>query len=124
MKLFLYSPFVILNACGGHFGAKRTVRKVLECGFHWSSIFQDSYSFCKSCEHCQKIGNISQRNEMPQTPYHFAKFLMFGALISWDCSLSFSYVYILLAVDYVSKWVEAKATRIDDSKVVRDFYQV
>ena len=35
--------------------------------------------------------------------------------------VSFGYVYILLAVDYVSKWVEAKATRTDDSKVVTDF---
>ena len=30
-------------------------------------------------------------------------------------------VYILLAVDYVYKWVEAKATRTDDSKTVADF---
>ena len=29
--------------------------------------------------------------------------------------------YILLAVDYVSKWVEAKVTRTNDSKVVVDF---
>ena len=26
-------------ACGGHFGAKRTARKVLECGFYWPSLF-------------------------------------------------------------------------------------
>ena len=30
-------------------------------------------------------------------------------------------MYIILAVDYVSKWVEAKATRTNDSKVVADF---
>eukprot|EP00257_Ricinus_communis_P014931 XP_015572729.1 uncharacterized protein LOC107260982 [Ricinus communis] len=30
-------------------------------------------------------------------------------------------IYILLAVDYVSKWVVAKATRTNDSKVVIDF---
>ena len=35
--------------------------------------------------------------------------------------ISFGYVYILLAVDHVSKWVEAKATRTDDSKVVTNF---
>lgn len=34
---------------------------------------------------------------------------------------SFGNVYILLAVDYVSKWVEAKATKTNDSKVVVDF---
>ena len=35
--------------------------------------------------------------------------------------VSFGYVYIFLDIDYVSKWVEAKATRTDDSKVVTDF---
>ena len=78
-------------ACRGHFGAKRTARKVLECGFYWPSLFRDSYSFCKSCEHCQKTGNISQRNEMPQTIDFMGPF-----------PISFGYVYILLAVDYVS----------------------
>ncbi|CAN6711704.1 unnamed protein product [Malus baccata var. baccata] len=34
---------------------------------------------------------------------------------------SYGFTYILLAVDYVSKWVEAKATRTNDSKAVADF---
>ena len=34
---------------------------------------------------------------------------------------SFGFTYILLAVDYVSKWVEAKPTRTDDTKVVAYF---
>jgi hypothetical protein len=34
---------------------------------------------------------------------------------------SFSNLYILLDVDYVSKWIEAKATRTNDAKVVLDF---
>ena len=34
---------------------------------------------------------------------------------------SYGKLYILLAVDYVSKWVEARATHNNDSKVVCDF---
>lgn len=35
--------------------------------------------------------------------------------------VSFSFLYILLAIDYVSKWVEAIPTRTNDSRVVADF---
>ena len=35
--------------------------------------------------------------------------------------VSFGFVYILLVVGYVSKWVEAKPTRTNDAKVVVDF---
>ena len=35
--------------------------------------------------------------------------------------VSFGFYYILLIVDYVSKWVEAKATRTNDARVVVDF---
>ncbi|KAM1804283.1 hypothetical protein ACFX12_030165 [Malus domestica] len=36
---------------------------------------------------------------------------------------SYGFTYILLAVDYVSKWVEAKATRTNNSRVVADFFK-
>lgn len=32
--------------------------------------------------------------------------------------------YILLAVNYISKWVEAKATTSNDSKIVAEFFKV
>nr|KYP39709.1 Pol polyprotein [Cajanus cajan] len=35
--------------------------------------------------------------------------------------VSFGFSYILLVVDYVSKWVEAKATRTNDAQVVVNF---
>ena len=36
-------------------------------------------------------------------------------------SSSYNNLYILLAVDYVSKWVEAIPTRTNDAKVVTQF---
>ena len=41
--------------------------------------------------------------------------LMFGALIIWDLFLaSNGYTHILVAVDYVTKWVEAISTSSAD----------
>ena len=39
---------------------------------------------------------------------------MFGALIIWDLFASNGYTHILVAVDYVTKWVEAIPTSSDD----------
>ena len=42
--------------------------KVLYSGFYWPTIFKDAYRFCKSCDRCQRTGNLGARNQMPQTP--------------------------------------------------------
>ena len=109
-------------ACGGHFGAKRTALKVLESGFYWPTIFKDAYLVCKACDRCQRVGKIGSKNQMPQTPISFIElFDVWGIDFMGPFPSSLGYLYILLAVDYVSKWVEAKATRTNDSKVVVDF---
>ena len=56
------------HACGGHFGAKKTAHKILQCGFYWPSLFKDAHEFCKTCTRCQSTGNISRRDMMPLNP--------------------------------------------------------
>ncbi|CAN6695189.1 unnamed protein product [Malus baccata var. baccata] len=109
-------------ACGGHFGTQRTALKVLECGFYWPTIFRDARTFCLTCDRCQRMGNISAKDQMPQNPiYSVEIFDVWGIDFMGPFPSSHGFLYILLAVDYVSKWVEAKATRTNDSKVVADF---
>nr|XP_027088481.1 uncharacterized protein LOC113709825 [Coffea arabica] len=82
----------------------------------------DAYVFCKSCDRCQRVGNIARRDQMPQVPLIFVEiFDVWGIDFMGPFPTSFGFLYILLAVDYVSKWVEAKATRTNDSRVVADF---
>ncbi|KAI3465808.1 hypothetical protein Pfo_022471, partial [Paulownia fortunei] len=52
------------EACGGHFSVKKTTAKILQCGFYWPTLFKNTYTFCKSCENCQKLGSLSKRNMM------------------------------------------------------------
>ncbi|CAN6583739.1 unnamed protein product [Malus baccata var. baccata] len=109
-------------ACGGHFGTQRTALKVLECGFYWPTIFRDARTFCMSCDRCQRTGNIGPKQQMPQTPIFSVEiFDVWGIDFMGPFPSSQGFLYILLAVDYVSKWVEAKATRTNDSRVVADF---
>ncbi|KAM1972879.1 hypothetical protein FF1_019390 [Malus domestica] len=109
-------------ACGGHFGTQRTAHKVLECGFYWPTLFKDARTFCLTCDRCQRTGNLGQRDQMPQTPILVVEiFDVWGIDFMGPFPTSFGFTYILLAVDYVSKWVEAKATRTNDSRVVADF---
>ncbi|CAN6579328.1 unnamed protein product [Malus baccata var. baccata] len=73
-------------------------------------------------DHLSRTGNIGQRDQMPQVPIFVVEiFDVWGIDFMGPFPSSFGFTYILLAVDYVSKWVEAKATRTNDSKVVADF---
>jgi hypothetical protein len=56
------------HACGGHFSARKTAAKILQCGFYWPSIFHDAHTYCVACERCQKLGRISPWNMMPLNP--------------------------------------------------------
>jgi len=56
------------HACGGHFSAKKTAAKILQCEFYWPTLFRDSHTYCASCERCQKLRTISRRNMMPLNP--------------------------------------------------------
>ncbi|XP_045820253.1 uncharacterized protein LOC123913526 [Trifolium pratense] len=108
---------------GGHFGPQRTARKVLDSGFYWPTIFKDAYETYRTCKECQIAGtNITRKSEMPQQPMLFCEvFDVWGIDFMGPFPVSFGFLYILLAVDYVSKWVEAIPTRTNDSRVVADF---
>ncbi|XP_073137227.1 uncharacterized protein [Henckelia pumila] len=127
--LFKYCPDQIFRrcipdneACGGHFSSKKTAAKIFQCGFYWPSLFKDTHSFCKSCENCQKMGSISKRNMMPLNPIMIIEIIdSWGIDFMGPFPLSFGFTYILVAVDYVSKWIEAIACRTNDHKVVIKF---
>ncbi|RDY00678.1 hypothetical protein CR513_16114, partial [Mucuna pruriens] len=59
---------------------------------------------------------------MPQQPMIFYEiFGVWGIDFMGPFPISCGNSYILLVVDYVSKWVEAKATKTNDAKIVVEF---
>ncbi|RDX82594.1 hypothetical protein CR513_36596, partial [Mucuna pruriens] len=82
---------------------------------------KDAYLFVSTYEKCQKAGMATSRqHEMPQQPILFCDiFDVRGIDFMGPFLVSNGYSYILLAVDYVSRWVEAMTTKTNDAKVVQ-----
>nr|GEU80877.1 DNA-directed DNA polymerase [Tanacetum cinerariifolium] len=117
----------ILIAChngptGGHHGANLTAKKIFDAGFFSPTIYKDAHEFVKNCDSCQRQGKISQWDEMPQKSIQICEiFDAWGIDFIGLFPSSRGNKYILVAVDYLSKWVEAKALPTNDARVVCKF---
>ena len=108
--------------CGGHFSGQRTAAKVLQLGFYWPTLFKDAHQFVSTCDKYQRMGNISRKDEPPMHPIlEVELFDLWGLDFMGPFPPPYNNLHILLAVDYVSKWVEAIPTRTNDAKVVAQF---
>ncbi|XP_078156037.1 uncharacterized protein LOC144551795 [Carex rostrata] len=110
-------------AYGGHASFSKTAAKVLQCGFFWPSLFKDAKTLVMACDKCQRTGNITNRNEMPlNSILEVEIFDVWGIDFMGPFPASCGNEYILVAVDYVSKWVEAVACRRADSDAVKRLF--
>lgn len=108
--------------CGGHHGLERTMTKVLQYGFFWPTLFNDDQDFMKACDQCHRTGSIGKKQKMPLKG--IPKVELFNV-----CDLdfigpflkSFGKEYILVGVEYVSKWVEEITLLDNTAKLVVKF---
>ncbi|GJW95229.1 reverse transcriptase domain-containing protein [Tanacetum coccineum] len=121
------------------------IEKTMEVFMDDFSVFGNSFSTClsnlekmlKRCEDTNlalnwekshfmekgiRQGKISQRDEMPQNSIQVCEiFDVWGIDFMGPFPSSRGNKYILVAVDYLSKWVEAKALPTNDARVVVKF---
>jgi hypothetical protein len=109
---------------GGHHDAARTVAKIPQCGLWWLTMNKDCERFVRHCDRCPRTGNISKRNEMPQKGMlEIEPFDCWGIDFMERFPVSDNKLYILVCVDYVTKWVEAFAYHSNDAHTVMHFLQ-
>ncbi|RDX97596.1 hypothetical protein CR513_19620, partial [Mucuna pruriens] len=101
--------YEMIKSRTGEFRRSRPSRSSNFChsstkGGHYGSTWMAyAHTFASTYEQCQKVKNaISWRNEMPQQPTIF-------------------YEIFDVWVDYVSRWVEARATKANDAKTIVEF---
>ena len=110
------------STCGGHFAARKTTDKILQSGFYWPTIFKDAHNFYTKCLQFQAALNVSKQDEMLMRPILEVEiFDLWGIYFMGPFPPSEGKEYILVAVDYVSNWVEAIPTRTNDHREVLRF---
>jgi len=109
--------------CGGNFADKRTTHKILRMGYYWPSLFKDAKKYVRDYDSCQRMGQPNHRDEMPLNPE-----VILEPFERWVLDFvgpinppSNQRVYILVCIDYMTKWVEVKALIKANEKSVLTF---
>ena len=100
----------------GPYNWDKTATKVLQLDFYWPNIFKDAHEHCRRCDECQRSCVITKGNELPlQSMLEVNFFNFWGIDFVGPLPMSNNPEYILVVVDYMSKWVKAIATQKVDS---------
>ena len=108
--------------CGPHMGRHMLAHKIMRTGYFWLTMETDCCHFVQRCPECQIHGDLIHA---PPSELHALTspwpFSIWGIDIIGKISLksSSSHEFILVAIDYFTKWVEtASYVRLASSRVI------
>ena len=114
---------VHVGVCGPHMGGHMLGRKIMRTGYFCLTMEVDCCQFVQRCPECQMHGDIIH---MPPSELHALtspwSFSVWGIYIIGNISPKSSsrHEYILVAIDYFTKWVEASSyARLIAAKVAK-----
>ncbi|GJW35080.1 reverse transcriptase domain-containing protein [Tanacetum coccineum] len=121
MTIDFINHSALRNPSGGHHGIATTTRKVFKAGFYWPSIFRDAHRLCqrlRCLSTSRRTSHLGMKTSI-SNPSHE----IFGDVWGIDFMGPFpsKNKYILVAIDYVSKWVEAQAFPASDARNIVNF---
>ena len=110
------------EVCGGHLAHDIMIRKILLIGCTWPTIHRDVHDWCRSCDACQKAGIRHLQSGPVQPIVVFAPFEKWGIdVVGLLPKTQHGKEFILVAIDYMIKWVEAPTTSSIKAKDVAQF---
>ena len=109
--------------CGNHIGSRSLATKTLRQGYYWPIILKDAMELVQKCKICQKHAQIphlpSESLTSITSPWPFQQWGLdlLGPLLIGKGQCKF----IVVRVDYFTKWVEAEPLATITEQKVRNF---
>ncbi|KAK2998485.1 hypothetical protein RJ639_023954 [Escallonia herrerae] len=110
--------------CGQHLGGRTLAQKILRQGYYWPTMQKDAIEFTRRCDQCQKFAPLSHTPVAPLTsivsPIPFAVWGM--DLLGPFPMASRQRRFVIVAIDYFTKWTEAESLATITSAKCEDFF--
>ena len=104
--------------CGGHLFGMDTTQKILHVGYLWPSIFKYCHEVVNKFPPSQQFYPKKRTHPAPLHPI-----IAVGPFFKWGIyfmhckpTSAGGHGYIIVAMDYFTKWAEAMPTYVDDGK--------
>jgi hypothetical protein len=112
------------GVCRGHIGARALATKVLRQGFYWPAMIDDAAKLVSTCEAYQRF---SRKTKVPAQPVQLIApswpLQRWGIDIVRKLTLvQGNYTFIVVAVEYFTKWIEAKPLINVSSATIKKFF--
>jgi hypothetical protein len=110
--------------CGAHIGSRPLLGKVFRQGFYWPKAASDAADLVKKCENYQKCARDQKRplslSQLIQPTWTLQRWGLdlLGPLPPSQGNLK----YVVVAVEYFSKWIKAKPLATITSATVQKFF--
>ncbi|GKU90818.1 hypothetical protein SLEP1_g4769 [Rubroshorea leprosula] len=111
------------GVCGTHIGGRTLARKLLRHGYYWPTMVEDAQNYVKKCPTCQfNADDIHMPGEMLSSltsPWPFAQWGvdLLGPFIKGKGG----YTFLVITVDYFTKWIEAKPLSTTTERKIEEF---
>ncbi|GKV12598.1 hypothetical protein SLEP1_g23719 [Rubroshorea leprosula] len=137
------------GVCGTHISSRTLARKLLRHGYYWPTMVEDAQNYVKKCPTCQFNANDSHMpgiqarsivcaNLVTVYELSISTFLQTGEMLSsltspwpftqWGVDLLGPFIkskggctFLVVAVDYFTKWIEAKPLSTTTERKIEKF---